>query len=1025
MFVCRSFIISIITWFGFVHAHGAIDIFPIPDTIACSYFVLPAIAGSDLTGAEAYFSAPSGNGQMYLPGDTLFSSAVVYAYDDNGAENDEACFYVQVVSNLPDLGDIVDDTACQYKILPYFTTPSVSGFAGYYTAPQTNGVRFQQGDTLWYSAQLFVYDGYPDCYVEKEIFITIDTLSVFDSIPPQYGCREYELIPFPGQHVLSDQVYFTNGSTIYHPGDLLHASQTLTAYAPNGVCTAEKEFELIVIDHLELDLVSDTLICDFSLYPLPTITGPSVTSGASYFEFPGGNGKQFEVGGHVNVANHPILYIYDSIPGSDCVDETVWQIHVTPEPNARREFTATVCRGYTYRLDTLLLRRNSAQGNNFIVPIAGNPQPPGDLVFQTALFSEGTYLFYVIDTTGFPCIPDTAIMTVISTDNCTNLDFTEIYCVYNQSSELFHLSVNLEKDPSLCLGGQLVELDGTPFKNWDERIFVDLRTPDTLVYFYILTDPAGNIDTSIITIQLQDYILIPNKLAGPDTLCKGECTYFQIGFLDDDEYLPAWDIESVDTSLAYEIFMYREKFTRTDTLWFCFLNGKMNESDITPDTIFLPAGNQTYTARPWFIGNLKDCQREDTAYIRITTRDENTFHFEETHCAGSVVDLFGETFSESRPEGEIKLDEPAVNGCDSFIYVRLSFYTPAIARYEQTLCYDDTVIINCIAYTKDFASDTQYLPGLGIYGCDSVIIVDLRFTSVSEFYLDTTLCVGETFEFAGLSLDTAGITTGSIQGINLCDSLLYTIQIEVVPIDTASIIVKNPICPETPGLLSIDADYESLIWSTGDTSANVTINSPGIYVVTVTDENGCSQVVETFLADAVEFSVTGDHLYVGMPGQQIPFMLQIIGELDSIRWTPAIGLDCISCLNPVATVMTSQLFDYTAVDVNGCVISGSVTVNIEIEEKTFVPNIFYPYSDIPGNRVFSVFTSPASKPYSLSVFDRWGNAVFHKENLQSNDISSSWNGTSNGKLVQSGVYAYSIVFEDSPEVLTGSVTVIY
>jgi hypothetical protein len=150
-------VIAITIWPCF--ATAAIDLDLIPDKISCAYYVLPPITGTELTGNEAYYSFPAGAGQQYKEGDTIFFSTVLYAYDFEGTEADEECFYIQIISNLPDLNLILDDTVCQYKILPYFTTPAVSGFAGYYSGPLASGVRYQQGDTLWYSADLFVYDG--------------------------------------------------------------------------------------------------------------------------------------------------------------------------------------------------------------------------------------------------------------------------------------------------------------------------------------------------------------------------------------------------------------------------------------------------------------------------------------------------------------------------------------------------------------------------------------------------------------------------------------------------------------------------------------------------------------------------------------------------------------------------------------------------------------------------------------------------------------------------------------------------
>jgi len=979
----------------------------------------------DLSGNEAYYSGHSGTGNMYAPGDTIFNSAVIYAFDQLGVESDEECFYLQIINNLPDLATIEDDTACQYYVLPYFTTPSVSGFAGYYTAPQASGVRFQQGDTLFYSESLFVYDGYDNCFVEKEIHITIDTLPVFDDIPDQYGCNSYELVPFPGEQVQADQVFFTQGPQTYQVGDMIHESQTITINATNGVCKSEKEFEIIIVDHLDLGTKLDTFICSPS-FNLPEISGPIVSSYARYYRLPGGQGVSYDAGGSHNADTYPVLYIYDSIPGTTCVDETVWNIHYTPRPQAYSNFTVTVCRGFSYHVDTLLLRRNVSKSMNSIIPTETNPLLPTEVIFHTGSYPPGEYQFYVIDTTRFPCIPDTAIMTVITTDDCTNPDFIETYCTHPQhGNELYLLAVNLEKDPAFCLGGYFVDMAGNPFRQWDDHVFLDRRTPDTLTYYYILTDQSGRRDTAIITIQIQYAITIQTERVGPDTLCKGECTSFRIHFLDDDPYLAVWLTESAEDISVLNWGILNENFTRSDVLQVCFLNGRRNISQENQDTIFLPIGKHTYEHRIGIIGNLKDCQFPYDTVFQLTTREEATFYFQETYCAGTVVDLFGETFSEARPEGEIKLDIPAVSGCDSFIYVTLSFYTPAIALYNQDVCYDDTIIINCIPYTHAFPNDTQYLPGLGVFGCDSIIVVNLNFSTLEETYIDTTICEGNVFNFAGLAFDTPGIHTGVIQSLQLCDSLLYTIELSISPPPVVEIELIGPLCNDNTASLSVLDNFEEILWSTQASTAQIEIAQPGEYSVTVTDENNCTQTSSITVTQSDDFYISGDHQYMSTLGQPVQFNLIPVGTLDSIVWIQSAGLDCDNCLNPIATLNSSQSFEYIAIDVNGCEVTGTVVVLIEENKAYYIPNVFNPLSELPNNSVFNVFTASQSKGYTMSIYDRWGNIVFHKEDLQTNDTSGGWNGRSRGKLVQSGVYAYRVVIEGSTDPITGTVTVIY
>ncbi|MEA3449152.1 MAG: gliding motility-associated C-terminal domain-containing protein [Bacteroidota bacterium] len=74
------------------------EIDPLADQTQCSGFQLPDITGTNLTGAEAYYTGTDGTGDMYNAGDVLnyedFGSypITLYMFDDNGGCSDEESF---------------------------------------------------------------------------------------------------------------------------------------------------------------------------------------------------------------------------------------------------------------------------------------------------------------------------------------------------------------------------------------------------------------------------------------------------------------------------------------------------------------------------------------------------------------------------------------------------------------------------------------------------------------------------------------------------------------------------------------------------------------------------------------------------------------------------------------------------------------------------------------------------------------------------------------------------------------------
>jgi hypothetical protein len=160
-----------------------------------------------------------------------------------------------------------------------------------------------------------------------------------------------------------------------------------------------------------------------------------------------------------------------------------------------------------------------------------------------------------------------------------------------------------------------------------------------------------------------------------------------------------------------------------------------------------------------------------------------------------------------------------------------------------------------LAYTRDFPRDTQYLPGAGLWGCDSSLVIDLEFGTLALFSLDTILCEGSALHFAHLTFDSSGFYTGVIQGQNLCDSLYYSIMVSYRPMDSIQILIDRPLCEGSPGQISVPTEFTEIVWSTGETASSISIVQPGEYSVTALDANGCIQTSNIGVPPEIMFSI--------------------------------------------------------------------------------------------------------------------------------------------------------------------------
>jgi gliding motility-associated-like protein len=86
----------------------------------------------------------------------------------------------------------------------------------------------------------------------------------------------------------------------------------------------------------------------------------------------------------------------------------------------------------------------------------------------------------------------------------------------------------------------------------------------------------------------------------------------------------------------------------------------------------------------------------------------------------------------------------------------------------------------------------------------------------------------------------------------------------------------------------------------------------------------------------------------------------------------------------------------------------------------YVPNAFSPNGDGTNDEFYGKGENIAN--FSMSIYDRWGNLLFHTE-----DINTHWDGTVHGNIAQEDVYVYVINIKDnmgSDHKYIGSVTLV-
>jgi len=130
-------------------------------------------------------------------------------------------------------------------------------------------------------------------------------------------------------------------------------------------------------------------------------------------------------------------------------------------------------------------------------------------------------------------------------------------------------------------------------------------------------------------------------------------------------------------------------------------------------------------------------------------------------------------------------------------------------------------------------------------------------------------------------------------------------------------------------------------------------------------------------------------------------------SIANIRWTPSSSLSCTDCLNPELLIEEEGVYTIRIVDIYGCTGEATISISVNDDFNIFAPTAFSPNNDQINDR-FTIFANnyQVKSVKKLVIYDRWGGQLFKQDNFPANDASLGWDGTSNGHLLDAGVYTY-------------------
>lgn len=182
-----------------------------------------------------------------------------------------------------------------------------------------------------------------------------------------------------------------------------------------------------------------------------------------------------------------------------------------------------------------------------------------------------------------------------------------------------------------------------------------------------------------------------------------------------------------------------------------------------------PSGSETIPG-----GSYLNC--DSTIIVNLSFFPPVTFNLTQSLCPGGSVIVNGMTYDEANPTGSEVLENAAANGCDSTVFVNLTFSGAVVNNIAQTLCPEESIVVNGETYNLNNPAGTETIPQGSYLGCDSVIQVNLSFFPAASASLTQTLCTGSSLTVGNMTFDEnhpSGTVILPGMSVNGCDSTVF------------------------------------------------------------------------------------------------------------------------------------------------------------------------------------------------------------------------------------------------------------
>ncbi len=454
---------------------------------------------------------------------------------------------------------------------------------------------------------------------------------------------------------------------------------------------------------------------------------------------------------------------------------------------------------------------------------------------------------------------------------------------------------------------------------------------------------------------------------------------------------------------------------------------------------------------------------EDGSLYGVTTVDvvgvdePGTFLLEVTDSENGCVDSLEFEVVSNTDFPEIMVEEPMAITCDNEQVVIDATETDTIGMSVYWSTEDDGVILENALSLLVFDSGVYMITVIDEQnGCSETVDVFVDIDTLSPEVIIEPVTDLLDCEVREVKIDARNSSTGSIfeyqwsaaPGLILSgqDSLvtyvgqagIYTLEItntengcsaeesvevfeSAAPLTGVVATVVDPGCLNVSGgsitIDSVMGGTPEFLFSLNGSSFSMTANFGGLtagqHELVIRDENGCEWTEIFLLVEPEELIVDLGPDVELVLGDSIAIEALVNRETyDTLYWMPAEAFEDPSNPLQVLDPEVTTAYSVFVQDENGCTDSDVIIINLVKPRQFFIPNVFSPANDDGNNDIFMIFGGPEVREIlTFQIYDRWGNMVYQNSNFQPNNPAYGWDGTLDGRLMNSAVFAYFVRIE--------------